>query len=98
MTKPIAKVVDPNSGEELTLSDIAKRYGLRKNTVRARYRHGKRGQALIEQPVSGNISDDIRVKIAQADLIQYIEQAKRTPLAMPLKHIASASKMVGGAV
>lgn len=100
MSKPSRQstiVADPHTGEKVTLHELAKRYGLRRTTVRARYARGQRGMALIEQPTTGNISEAVRDQIAMEDRKRYIEEAKHTPLAMPLKRIASASKMMGGA-
>lgn len=90
-------VADPNTGETITLHELAKRYGLRRTTVRARYDRGQRGMALIEQPTTGNISDSVRERIAMENRKRHIEEAKHSPLAMPLKHIGSVNKMVGGA-
>lgn len=47
--KPIArnKTIVNIDGEELSLSQIAKRYNLELATVRARYRVGNRGKLLI---------------------------------------------------
>lgn len=89
-------VEDPSTGDQVTLHELAKRHGISKATVYARYRYEKRGLDLIEPPINGNISDTLRDQRAQEARERYIEEAKRTPLAMPFKHIASASKMVGG--
>lgn len=100
MSKPNRQstiVADPHTGEKVTLHELAKRYGLRRTTVRARYSRGQRGMALIEQPTTGKISDSVRDQIAMEDRKRYIEEAKHTPLAMPLKRIASADKTAGGA-
>ena len=90
-------IADPNTGEKVTLHELAKHYGLRRTTVRARYDRGLRGIKLIEQPTTGNISDSVRERIAMENRKCFIERAKHSPLAMPLKRIASASKMAGGA-
>ncbi|GEK50936.1 hypothetical protein [Vreelandella venusta] len=91
-------VADPHTGEKVTLHELAKRYGLRRTTVRARYDRGQRGMDLIEQPTTGNISDSVRERIAMENRKCFIERAKHSPLAMPLNHIAQASKLAGGAV
>ncbi|MGV2930189.1 hypothetical protein ACE3G8_04105 [Vreelandella venusta] len=99
MSKPIRQstiVADPHTGETITLHELAKRYGLRRTTVRARYDRGLRGIELIEQPTTGNISDSVRERIAIENRKCFIERAKHSPLAMPLNHIAQASKLVGG--
>ncbi|BCB06758.1 hypothetical protein HHSLTHF2_06480 [Vreelandella venusta] len=80
-------VADPHTGEKVTLRELAKRYGLRRTTVRARYDRGQRGMDLIEQPTTGNISEAVRDQIAMEDRKRYIEEAKHTPLAMPLKQL-----------
>ena len=100
MSKPSRQskiVADPHTGETITLHELAKRYGLRRTTVRARYDRGLRGMELIEQPTTGNISEAVRDQIAIENRKRNIEEAKHSPLAMPLKRIASASKMAGGA-
>ncbi|AYF32321.1 hypothetical protein CUU95_00085 [Vreelandella alkaliphila] len=100
MSKPSRQstiVADPHTGEKLTLPELAKRYGLRRTTVRARYDRGQRGMELIEQPTTGNISDSVRERIAMENRKRHIEEAKHSPLAMPLKRIASADKTAGGA-
>lgn len=80
-------VADPHTGETITLHELAKRYGLRRTTVRARYDRGLRGIKLIEQPTTGNISDAVRDQIATENRNRHIEQAKHSPLAMPLKQL-----------
>lgn len=100
MSKPSRQstiVADPHTGETITLHELAKRYGLRRTTVRARYDRGQRGIALIEQPTTGNISDSVRERIAMENRKRHIEEAKHSPLAMPLKRIASADNTAGGA-
>ncbi|UQI41889.1 hypothetical protein [Vreelandella venusta] len=92
-----AIVADPHTGEKVTLHELAKRYGLRRTTVRARYDRGLRGIELIEQPTTGNISEAVRAQIAMENRKCFIERAKHSPLAMPLKRIAQASKLAGGA-
>ncbi|CAH1044520.1 hypothetical protein [Halomonas sp. TD01] len=83
-------VADPHTGETMTLPELAKRYGLRRTTVRARYDRGQRGMELIEQPSTGNISEAVRDQIAMEDRKRYIEEAKHTPLAMPLKQLGGS--------
>ncbi|AIA76265.1 hypothetical protein FF32_15900 [Halomonas campaniensis] len=83
-------VADPHTGEKVTLPELAKRYGLRRTTVRARYDRGQRGMELIEQPTTGNISEAVRDQIAMEDRKRYIEEAKHTPLAMPLKQLGGS--------
>ncbi|UTD54961.1 hypothetical protein [Halomonas sp. MS1] len=100
MSKPIRQstiVADPHTGETITLHELAKRYGLRRTTVRARYDRGQRGMELIEQPTTGNISEAVRERIAMENRKCFIERAKHSPLAVPLKRIASADKTAGGA-
>ncbi|WP_372374228.1 hypothetical protein ACDI10_09920 [Vreelandella venusta] len=80
-------VADPHTGEKVTLHELAKRYGLRRTTVRARYDRGLRGIKLIEQPTTGNISDSVRERIAMENRKRHIEEAKHSPLAMPLKQL-----------
>lgn len=80
-------VADPHTGEKVTLHELAKRYGLRRTTVRARYDRGLRGMDLIEQPTTGNISDSVRDQIAMENRKCFIERAKHSPLAMPLKQL-----------
>lgn len=80
-------VADPHTGEKVTLHELAKRCGLRRTTVRARYDRGQRGMKLIEQPTTGNISEAVRDQIAMKNRKRHIEEAKHSPLAMPLKQL-----------
>ncbi|WAM53819.1 hypothetical protein [Vreelandella venusta] len=80
-------VADPHTGEKVSLHELAKRYGLRRTTVRARYDRGLRGIELIEQPTTGNISEAVRNQIAMENRKCHIERAKHSPLAMPLKRL-----------
>ena len=55
-TKKIVKKTEPTKviveGRELSLKNVAKNYGLKLATVRARYRVGNRGKLLI-RPTQG---------------------------------------------
>ena len=87
---------DPHTGEQIELNQLAIRYQLPKGTVYSRHLAGKRGMELIANPKRGSVSEVVRERQEQEARASYIEQAKRSPLARPLNHIADAGKMVGG--
>ncbi|MCO7246413.1 helix-turn-helix domain-containing protein [Halomonas sp. Mc5H-6] len=89
-------VTDPNTGEEVSLSQLAGIYGVNAGTVYSRYMSGKRGMDLITKPKRGSLSACEQERQRREDLSRCIELAKGTALARPLTHIADASKMAGG--
>ncbi|MDR5887524.1 helix-turn-helix domain-containing protein [Vreelandella janggokensis] len=89
-------VNDPYSGEELSLSKLAAIYGIAAGTVYSRYMSGKRGMDLITKPKRGSLTIGEQERQRREDLSRCIDLAKGTALARPLKHIADASKMLGG--
>lgn len=95
MNDPIM-TTDPHTGEKIELNRLAQRYQLPKGTVYSRHLAGKRGMDLIAHQKRGSVSDAVRERQEQEARANYIEQAKRSPLARPLNHIADAGKMIGG--
>tara|TARA_R100001039_G_C1851908_1_gene112610 strand:- start:3828 stop:4139 length:312 start_codon:yes stop_codon:yes gene_type:complete len=87
---------DPGTGEKVTLMELSERYGVSRATIYSRYLSGKRGRDLVATPNRGSLSEAEKDKQHQHQRQAYIEQAKRSPLAKPLNHIADVSKMVGG--
>ncbi|SES11675.1 hypothetical protein SAMN04487958_107156 [Vreelandella subterranea] len=88
-------VTDPNTGDEVTLFQLAGIYGIASGTVYSRYMSGKRGMDLITKPKRGSLSACEQERQRRQDLSRCIELAKGTALARPLPHIADASKMTG---
>lgn len=86
MPKP-ATATDPNTGEELTMTQFAKRYGLHKETVYYRYKKGPRGEALIAPAIGPLMSDAQRQREEQKARTAYIQQAKGSALARPLTQL-----------
>lgn len=82
-----ATATDPNTGEELTMNQFAKRYGLHKETVYYRYKKGLRGEALIAPAIGPQMSEAQRRREEQKARIAYIKQAKGSALARPLSKL-----------
>lgn len=89
-------VTDPHTGEEVSLAQLAGIYGVSAGTVYSRYMSGKRGMDLITKPKRGSLTIGEQERQRREDLSRCIDLAKGTALARPLKHIADASKMLGG--
>ena len=90
-------VNDPTTNERVTLSELGRRHGLTAGCLSRRYHQGLRDWQLVEQID--------REALARAKAAEYRESLVRqhrivefntAALSLPLKHIAQASKMVGG--
>ncbi|WP_249976111.1 helix-turn-helix domain-containing protein [Vreelandella olivaria] len=90
-------VNDPANGESVTLSELSRRYGISTGALSRRYRRGYRGTELV---ALASKEDRAKAKHAEwrakAERQQVIIEANSAALLRPIKHIASASKMVGG--
>ena len=90
---------DPATGERVTLSELAKRHGVHVSTLSRRYASGHRGRTLVKPFNSVTAAEKQHAKArAEAARKQSIISASGVALTRPFKHIASVSKMAGGAV
>lgn len=88
---------DPNTGESVTLSELARRHGIHVGTLSRRYASGHRGPALVKPFNSITAAEAQHAKNrAVAERKQSIISASNAALMRPLNHIAEVSKMVGG--
>lgn len=91
-------VNDPANGESVSLSELARRYGLSPACLSRRYERGYRGKKLVElvsrEEVARAKAAEYRAKLERQ---QRLIEANSAALMQPFKHIASVSKMVGGA-
>ncbi|RUR34507.1 hypothetical protein [Vreelandella nanhaiensis] len=89
---------DPKQGDSVTLSEIASRYNISISTVSRRYAQGKRGNALVGgTDVAARVAELKAAARACAARKEDVISASTRALMCPLKHIADAGKMIGGA-
>lgn len=80
-------VTDPNTGEEVSLTQLAGIYGVSAGTVYSRYMSGKRGMDLITKPKRGSLTIGEQERQRREELSRCIEMAKGSALARPLSKL-----------
>ncbi|WP_193090828.1 hypothetical protein [Halomonas colorata] len=89
---------DPKQGDSVMLSEIASRYNISLSTVSRRYAQGKRGNALINgADTAARVAELKAAARACSARKEDVIKASSYALMRPLKQIASASSMLGGA-
>ncbi|MBS3670162.1 hypothetical protein [Vreelandella boliviensis] len=89
---------DPATNERVTLSELARRHGIHVSTLSRRHAEGLRGQALINKiDFAAHLAAQNAKKTQEVERREWIMAASMAALSRPLRHIADAWKMVGGA-